>query len=247
MNPRGHFQVAILLLIVLVALTTGCGGSDEGDTPGPDVPDVVTAPLVYAQRMANADRAASPAAARASTHVGRIIDTRHARLTIEVAQGTVRDGQADPCDWIQIYDSQEEMRDGDRVFAPIDLPVGDYDNLRISTDADRVVWECSFAGGMVDIPVQTSNSMVFGDGGLFHYLDGSETLVSVAPGERLGGFEIRAGFATHLTFVSNLDSLNWHDADDSGDWSDGDRVDGVTGVPGTQTMGDFVTSHVPLD
>jgi hypothetical protein len=53
-----------------------------------------------------------------------------------------------------------------------------------------------------------------------------------------------AGVTTYLTFVSNLDSLVWHDADGSGDWSDGDEMGGVTGVPGTDTMGDFVAVYV---
>lgn len=231
------------LALLLIALTIGACSS-SGDDPAPTAPDPTMATLVYAQRMANADSRGGTPPDKTAVQEGQIIDTRHARLKIEVSQGTVVDGQADTCEWIEIYDSHEEMGDADRVFAPALLPVGVYDNLRITTDSNHAIWECAFGGDIVDIPAATSPVMVFGDGGLYGYADGTGVLVSIAPGERLGGFEVRADVTTHLTFVSNLDSLTWNDADGSGDWSDGDQVGNVTGLPGTDTMGSFITEYV---
>lgn len=224
-----------IALLAACSILGSCGGDDDPASPG-----ATTAPMVYAQRMASADLPA----VKASTAEGRILDTRHARLKIEVSRGTVVDGEPDTFEWIVIYDSQQELADMERVFAPVELPVGSYDNLRITTDPDRVVWECAFGDDLVDIPVETGAVMVFGDGGLFHYAAGGDVLESVAPGERLGGFEIRAGVTTHLTFLSNLDAVTWLDNDESGDWSQGDQVGGVTGLPGTETMGDFVVEYV---
>ena len=233
----------LLLLLALILALGACSDSDSDD-PNPTAPVEPTSTLVYAQRMANTERAHVAAPAKVAVHEGRILDSRHTRLKIEVAQGTVADGQPDTCSWIEIYDSHEEIRDSDRVFAPVSLPVGVYDNLRITTDADHVIWECAFGDEVVDIPAATTPVAVFGDGGLFGYVDGSSVLVSLAPGERLGGFEIQAGLTTYLTFVSNLDSLTWNDLDGSGDWSDGDHMGGVTGLPGTDTMADFVAEYI---
>lgn len=234
----------LLLLALVLILTLGACSDGDSDDPNPTAPVETTATLVYAHRMANADRAQDAAPTKAAVHGGQILDTRHARLKIEVAQGTVTDGQPDTCSWIEIYDSHEEIRDSDRVFAPVSLPVGVYDNLRLTTDSDHAIWECAFGAEVVDIQAATTPVAVFGDGGLFGYVDGSSVLTSLAAGERLGGFEILAGVTTYLTFVSNLDSLSWDDADGSGDWSDGDSLDDVTGVPGTDTMGGFVAQYV---
>lgn len=233
------YSLGFLLCLVML----GC--SDDKPT-SPSTPTPTTASFVFAQRMANADLKAAGAIGTTEPRVGQILDVRHGRLKIEISQGTVVDGQADDFDWILIYDSFVEMRDSDRVFAPVEVPVGSYDNLRITTDAHYAIWECLFGDDddTIDVHAETSPIAVFGEDGLFLYVGDSSVLESIAPGERLGGFDVRAGVTTHLTLVSNLNTVDWYDHDGSGDWSEGDTFGNVTVVDGAVTMADFVAEYV---
>ena len=55
------------------------------------------------------------------------------------------------------------------------------------------------------------------------------------------GFEIVEGATTNLTIRTNLDTLDWNDADDNGEWTEGvDELSNWTTIPGTDTMVDYI-------
>ena len=72
--------------------------------------------------------------------------------------------------------------------------------------------------------------------------DGSGNLSPGMPDEKMGtSFEIVEGATTSLTIRTNLDTLDWNDADDNGEWTEGvDELANWTTIPGTDTMVDYI-------
>jgi hypothetical protein len=209
-------------------------------------PGAKTGTLVFDYGVANA----MAKIAASDTNTVRIIDVKATQYKIEVASGTVVEGGVDNLDWHIIYESTTEMRSVDRVFPPVDLPVGNYNCLRI-TQKNRLYWMCEYGQDTLELPDLNKAGLdpdsispinVFSDSGGYTY-DAAGRFTMMANNERLGGFEIRENQTTALTVILNLNTLDWIDADSSGTWNPGDRLDNWTLVSGKLTMADFVVEY----
>lgn len=110
-----------------------------------------------------------------------------------------------------------------------------------------MAWILDCDGAIIEIPGQmhgddeTVQDTINNEGGCWGY-DEEGKFYSQAPGEVMGGFEIRTGTITNATWRFNASRFIWDDADDSGDWSEGDDFEDILDE-GATTMADMIVTY----
>jgi hypothetical protein len=178
-----------------------------------------------------------------------LINIRHLIPEIQVTTDEIEAGvAANSVDWITIYQSDEEMLHTDREVS-IEIPTGDYRGIRI-VQRNLMYWVCTNDGDVIEFPSLNDNELApeellvntFGEEGLYE-IDGEGNFYLYHDGEKLGTFEILPGSNTKVTMRLNIQTIDWHDNDGSGDWSYGDELSNWTLPEGIETMSDFIVEY----
>lgn len=172
---------------------------------------------------------------------------------IYVSQGTVVDGGTNDLTWHQIGTNSEMKLFEDYSFSADNLPAGRYNSLKMTYTGD-------FYRQMVrlDDPSQTFLALdgPIGDDGVnyfsangSHRLEGNHFVLE-SSGERVTGFDIRAGEVTQLYWKlgderpwnSSRCTYEWDDTNNNGTWDDG--VDALNEIScDANSMWIFVTVY----
>lgn len=175
-----------------------------------------------------------------------LVDIRHIVFSLAVTTDTVAENQPDNLTWHEILAETEEHYDSERAMSQ-DLPPGTYQAVKI-IQSNYLYWVCTDGVETYELyslnnsgaPADTHILNIFANDGMYS-VDGGNNFTVTTTGEKMGtAFEIIAGKTTQLTLRNNLDTLDWNDADNSGNWSAGDSLDNWTTIPGTTTMVDFI-------
>lgn len=225
-------RIAAAAAAVLLVALQGCGADDGG---GAERGTLVVQYQIGEQK---------------AVHTCDILNNRQTLYSMAVSSGEVVEGAQDDLQWYTVYEGDgEPTLTTEKVFSA-ELPVGTYENYRID-QGNRVEWICSCDGTEITLPSLNVDDLppdahapmsVVNQDGCWGY-DESGLFYLMAAGETAGGFEIRADGTTTVTIVVNMAALDWDDADDSGDWSEGDSLDNWATAPGTTTMFDFIVTY----
>ena len=129
-----------------------------------------------------------------------------------------------------------------------ELPAGVYQSVRIE-HSNALSWVCTDGAEDYEFPSLNQEGADPGEHLIQVFTvdanfveDEAGNLTPGAPGEKMGtSFEIVDGATTNLTIRTNLDTLDWDDADDNGEWTEGtDSLTNWTTIPGTDTMVDYI-------
>ncbi len=185
---------------------------------------------------------------RNNIHTVELINVRQFIPKIEVTTDEIKEGMApDEIDWFTIYESSEEMLNTDRQITT-EIPAGRYIGFRI-TQRNLFYWVCLFQEEIIEFPSYNDSDLepndlltnYLGEDGLYELEDG--VFVLRYPDEKLGTFEILPDKNTRITTRINIVSIDWHDNDNSGVWSDGDELSNWSLPEGVTTMSDFIVEY----
>ena len=230
-----RISMIALALLILLALVAGC--NEDSDTGAPATTGTLNVSITVG------DGVAAPTGNK-TLHTLDIVDIYHTLYSMYVSTDTVVAGQPDDLEWEPILTGGVEDYDSNLNLSA-ELPPGRYTCMKM-LQSNALTWVCSDGTTTYELddwnagesgPDQLWN--IFSTEGLYVY-DGDDFSLNNT-NERIGTvFEIVAGETTTVTLRTNFDTLDWDDADGSGDWSDGDSLDNWTTIPGTDTMVDFI-------
>ncbi len=225
------------VLCVAGVVATGCetGGSDD---------DTGTLVMYLTVGSQDAQRSADPTKRVARTGIP-LVDMKNVIHEISVSMDVPVAGAPDDLEWHTLYEGDAVVYQS-QLELQQDLPAGNYRSLRLVMGND-FFWVCEFNDGVVELADSMGGAStvvnVFSADGLYTP-DESGNLAISTTAERMGtSFEVRAGETTVLTVQSNMNTVDWNDADDSGTWTAGDSLSNWTTVPGTDTMADFIIEY----
>lgn len=225
--------------LTALLLVAGCAGSPDDSGPATD-PGTQAGTLGVALAIGDYD---GPGGAKAM-HTVDFVDVLHTVHSISASTGIARAG-TDDLEWVPVLEGGTEQLDSALVIEGT-LPAGEYRSIRIE-QSNALTWMCTDGTDTHAFPMVQAGGdpeahliQVFTVAANFTD-DGSGTLADGMPGESMGtSFEIGDGTDTRLTIRTNLDTVDWNDADADGAWSDGDALENWTTIPGTETMVDFI-------
>jgi len=246
---------ALLLALALVFgfafASCGGGGGDDDDSGGEDGTLVFETVVGESGGSKSIGSSVPSGKSSKSVYTCQITDIKNRFPKLMVSSGTVHEGDSmGDFDWYTIYESGGDWMYASELDFSADLPPDFYDNLYVK-QSTVFYWVCECeVGGETDTyefpdqnagPGEWTENVLNADGSWL-VEDGSVT-EHMTSGEKMDGFEIRAGGVTRLTYRLNFNTLDWHDNDDSGDWSDGDELDNWTLIEGADTMFDFIVEY----
>lgn len=176
----------------------------------------------------------------------KFIDVKGYKYEMKVTTDEIKKGMKDTdLSWISIYESNELKDDSERDFQ-FKLPPGTYKGFGLWQGRD-FFWVAEHNGNRMEIPASNGGSSnkiynAFGVDGLY-VLDNNGEFIKVDNDEQIGvSFIIHENKTTIVTLRMNFTSIDWYDNDNSGTWSDGDKVELI--VPdGVNTMADFIVVY----
>lgn len=230
-------RISGAVLCVAVVVGTGCetGGSEDD-----------TGTLVVYLTVGSQDLQRSADATKRVARAGLpIVDVKNVIHEISVSMDVPVAGAPDDLEWHTLYQGDTVVYES-QLELQQDLPAGNYRSLRLVMGND-FFWVCEFNDGVVELADSMGGAStvinVFSTDGLYTP-DESGNLVISSTVEKMGtSFEVKAGQTTVLTLQSNMNTVDWDDADDSGTWTAGDSLANWTTVPGTDTMADFIVDY----
>ena len=154
-----------------------------------------------------------------------IVDVKNVIHEISVSMDVPVAGAPDDLEWHTLYEGDAVVYQS-QLELQQDLPAGNYRSLRLVMGND-FFWVCEFNDGVVELADSMGGAStvvnVFSADGLYTP-DESGNLAISTTAERMGtSFEVRAGETTVLTVQSNMNTVDWNDADDSGTWRSEER------------------------
>lgn len=178
-----------------------------------------------------------------------LIDIRHLIPKIEVTTDIIKTGvSASSINWTTIYTSETEMLHTERAVTA-NIPVGKYTGFKI-TQRNLMYWVCKHNNQVYEFPSLNNGNLGENDITVSHLtnfgffiIDNNGNFELAYPQERLGTFEIKPNVTTKLTMRLNIKTIDWHDLDNSGNWSQGDELQNWTLPEGIFTMTDFIIEY----
>lgn len=185
-----------------------------------------------------------------STKICSIDNIKWTIEEISVSTEPIVDGNTDDITWTNIL-TNDQLQNFDQYDFTFDLPAGVYSTLKIKMK-NRGIWICSYNDTTYEFedfncsscdPNGESPVNYFYTDGL-HYVDNSGVFYIKSPGEKIGGFEIKEGKTTNISWIINLIQLTWFDTNVNGQWDTGiDKLDDWATPSGVETMFDFVVTY----
>ncbi len=239
MRKLSRNMVIMLIMPLFSGLCLGCG-DQGGDGDDDNTNENAKSILRFSGMTAGGGE-------RKSTRDCAVVDMGPEIYKIEVSSGFVQRGALDDLEWHIIFETTEEMILLSEMNVEVELPVGKYDNFKITMgEGWNIYLDCNGEefelvmgrdGDNDDSPKISINN----NRGAWGY-DEQGRFINQAAGEVLGGFEIRPGIITNAVFRNNLKRIIWDDADESGDWSDGDSFEFIL-EEGVITMSDMIVTY----
>lgn len=238
----------LLLVIVSVFLLIGCD-SDKATEPATDMGNLEMYMTVWNVYEGDYGKLSNMPSTAKTVYTTDLIDVRHLIPEIQVTTDEIEAGvAANSVDWITIYQSDEEMLHTERQVN-IEIPAGDYRGIRI-VQRNLVYWVCTYEGEVFEFPGLNNSELepedllvnTFGEDGLYD-IDDNGNFYLYHDGEKLGTFEVLVDINTKVTMRLNIQTIDWHDNDNSGDWSYGDELSNWTLPEGIDTMSDFIVEY----
>ncbi len=231
-------------LFGLVINAGGCGGGDDDDDDSAaDSGSAQTGTLTMHMRIGDHDRSRATKA----VHTLEFVDVYHTVHSLHAATEIAEESTAFGLSWQPIHVDGTAMYDSD-LEINAELPAGVYNSIRVE-HSNAMTWVCTNGTKNYEFPSLNQSGedpdthliQVFTIDANFACSE-SGTCSPGAAGEKMGtAFEIVADSQTNLTMRTNLDTLDWDDADENDEWTEGvDSLDNWTTIPGTDTMVDFI-------
>lgn len=211
-------RICGVVLCVAGVFAVGCEIGGSGDDTG-------TLVMYLTVGSQDLQRSADTTKRVARTGVP-MVDMKNVIYEVSVSMDVPVAGAPDNLEWHPLYEGDTVVYQS-QLELQQNLPVGQYRTMKIVMEND-FFWVCEFNGGLVEL-ADTMGGVspiinVFSAEGLYAP-DDSGNLVISSTSEKMGTyFEVKAGKTTVVTLQSNMNTVDWDDADDSGTWTAGDSL-----------------------
>lgn len=229
-----------LMLIATIVILCQCDEKEDNSSK--------TGTLHFSCTMPNAN--ASKKIMPMDSYVCTITDIISTVEEIAVSTEAIIDGEEDDIQWSTILTNDEEKR-FTLQSVNVELEPGNYQSIKI-VQKNSVKWVCDYEGTeyeFQDYNCSTCDPDGYGPVNYFytdglHYVDDNNEFYTQTNKEKIGGFEIIEGKTTNVTWVININTLEWFDNNDNGVWDTGiDSLNNWTAMPGKETMFDFIVEY----
>ncbi len=227
------------IFVLLLASAAGCG-DDDSTNDNNNVNDSNMGTLVLRMTYGS-----SSSPQMRAMHTCDIVDASALQTSLEVSMDEVPDVAPAYVTWHEFHTASEPYL-ASELSIQATLPAGTYRAMRL-TQRNMMQWIVDCPGiGEVAIsdynnsdasPMDVLSPTVITPTGVYVEDGGSFTVV--AENEQMSTFDIQAGGTTVITWRSHFNTLDWDDANDNGEWDEGEGYSNMTLIPGETTMFGF--------
>ncbi len=233
------------LFIAVVFFMAACDKEEDEAPPVVEGDGTVEFRMTVWNQTPGGSKALGFDESKSDVHTLNIIDARQLLTKVEVTTDDIASGvPSGTINWVTLFTSDtEKLATGRNVT--LEIPSGTYTGFRV-TQRNLMYWVCMHENAIIELPDKNISVMpdealltnYFGLDGLYEIQDGAFALANA--NEKLGSFKIEPNKTTRITIRINLKTIDWHDNDSSGTWTDGDQVSNRTLPDGVTSMMDLL-------